>query len=257
MADVCIEVDWLGCMTQDEIDGLDPAMKDRAELFAQTAIKVLTGQQLANCPIEVRPCTVGCVPAGGFELYTEWMVPYISNGVWYNTCGCKPTDCSCTTLTKVILPGPVAEIVEVKVDGTVLAASDYFIAHYNQLIRAAGPEWPSCQDMLAPDSAVGTMSVTYVRGAKMDALGKIVAGVLAKEYLNACNDTDCHLPSNVISLARQGVQMEFGEELFPGGRTGIDSVDLWVQSWNPYHVKAPARVFSPDSKRPFQRTWMT
>ena len=56
-------------------------------------------------------------------------------------------------------------------------------------------------------------------------------------------------------MARQGVQFTFGPEVFPNGRTGIDSVDLWVESWNPYKVKSPSRIYSVDKVRPRQTTW--
>jgi hypothetical protein len=109
--------------------------------------------------------------------------------------------------------------------------------------------------MAAPTTAAGTMSVEYTRGAALDSLGEFVAGLLANDYLEACNGGECSLPAGVTSLARQGVQIEFGPEMFPGGRTGIDAVDVWVESWNPYKVKSPSRIYSVDKVRARQTTW--
>lgn len=261
MADVmaCIEVDW-SCMGPDfpgegEDAQYTPEQVATAELFAQTAIRVLTAGQVGACPITVRPCVAACIPGTAFYPGLAWMTPYVADGRWYNSCGCQPSGCSCTRLTKVVLPGPVGEVLEVKVDGVALQSGDYFVANGNDLVYVSGAEWPKCQDMAAPDTAEGTMSVTYVRGAVLDSQGQYVAGLLAKEYLDACTTGECSLPASVTTIIRQGVTMEFTQEVFPGNRTGIAPVDLWVASWNPYGVKAPARVYSVDDEAPFAVTW--
>ena len=51
------------------------------------------------------------------------MQPYISAGVWRN-CGCAGP-CSCRARCEAYLPGPIAEIIEVKVDGLVLDPAAY------------------------------------------------------------------------------------------------------------------------------------
>lgn len=254
MSEVCITVNWLACMTQDEVDALDPVQKNLAEHFAELAIRVLTGRQVGNCPITVRPCLSRC-EAEATDIATPWMVPFIRDGVWYNSCGCKPKDCSCESLDIIYLDGPVGGIVEVKVEGAVVPASGYRVDNLNELVRLGGEPWPTCQDMGSPTSAAGTMSVTYIRGAALDSTGEFIAAILAKEYLSACNGGECSLPTGVTSIARQGVQVEFGPEVFPGGRTGIDVVDLWAEAWNPYKVKAPSRVHSVDKVKARQTTW--
>ena len=255
MANECITVDW-SCMGE-EFPGEEytPEQVALAELFAQSAIRVLTAGQVGACPTTVRPCVASCAPSLTSYPPTTWMAPYVAEGRWYNSCGCRPSGCSCARLTKVLLPGPVGAIVELKVDGEIQPAGNYFVANGNELVYVAGPAWPKCQDMTAPDSAVGTMSVTYIRGALLDVQGEFVAGLLAKEYLSACTTGDCALPASVTSIVRQGVTMDFTQEVFPGNRTGIPAVDLWVASWNPYGVKAPARVYSVDSPESFAVTW--
>ena len=38
--------------------------------------------------------------------------------------------------------------------------------------------------------------------------------------------------------------------LFEAGMTGVSSVDQWIATVNPYALKQPARVYSPDAPRP-------
>ncbi len=252
---ICIPVDW-SCKTDEEMADITPAQRVRAEAFAQTAIQVLTGRQLGNCPITVRPCLAGCLSMDpSYKSGGGLLNPYLRNGKWYNTCGCNPTDCACTYFERIVLAGPVARIVEVKVDGVVIPSTDYRVDNHRELVPLNGQEWLHCQEMTEPDTEPGTMSVTYVRGAEIDALGAFVAGLLASEYLNACSGAECRLPSSVVSMARQGISYEFGESVFPNNKTGMDEVDLWVQSWNPYNVKSPSRVFSVDKMPHRQVTW--
>lgn len=253
----CITVDW-SCMPDEEVDALNPVMKERAERFAQMAIRILTAGQVGGCPITVRPCVSSCTSS---TLFAPWAglpwVPFLRDGVWYNGCGCTPTDCSCSTLTTINLAGPVGSVPVVKVDGvTLVSGQDYRVDKQDRLVRLGGPEWPTCQDMTLDDTEVGTMSVEYVQGVTLDTMGEFVAGLLAMEYLNACNNKKCRLPATVTSVVRQGVTMEFGKEIFPGGRTGMQEVDLWVATWNPYKVKMPSMVFSPDVMQPTQTQWV-
>jgi len=212
----CINVDWACFGTSEEIAAIDPVSKGRAESFAQMAIQVLTGFQVGRCPITVRPCVAKCAESTSGFATGPWMTPYVREGRWYNSCGCKRNDCSCTELTVVRLAAKVGDVTEVRVGGTVLSpAVDYRVDNSNELVRLNGPEWPSCQDMTAGPGDADTMFVSYVPGAAMDSMGEYIAGLLAKEYLNACADEECHLPSNIISLARQGVTMEFGKDVSP------------------------------------------
>jgi hypothetical protein len=253
----CITVNW-DCNPEirDSVEPGDVVNRERAELFAQAAIQVLTGRQLANCPITVRPCLSRCAGSSRATFMGEpWMVPYIKGGRWYNSCGCQPFDCACKALDVIYLDGPVAEVVSVTIDGVLVPPAEYRIDNGNQLVRLGETEWPACQDFAAPTTAPGTMAVEYIKGAALDVLGEFVAGLLANDFLNACNGGECSLPAGVTSIARQGVQLEIGPNLFPGGRTGIDAVDLWVETWNPYKVKSASRIHSVDKVRPRQTTW--
>lgn len=246
----CIEVDW-SCMAQEEFDALTPAQVERAELLAQAAIQTLTGHQVGNCPRYIRPCLAGCITSYGPD---SPVAPYIRDGNWYNACGCRPADCSCSMLERVIFNDKVASIDGVWIDGVLQDPSNYRVDNDRELVRMGGDLWPTCQDMSLP-AAEAKMVVKYTPGAKMDRLGAFAAGMLAQQFAYACTGQECRLPSYVQSMSRDGVTMDFSEGVFPGNRTGIDEVDIWVASWNPYQVKSPARVFSPDAMPHRQTTW--
>lgn len=250
----CIDVNWLACMTAEEYNALEPEQVLVAELFAQSIIQQLTGFQVGMCPITVRPCLASCFESSGVQEFSI-VNPHIRDGVWYNTCGCSPRGCECSWVEHIYLDGPVGAVTEVKVDGAVVDPAYYRVDNFTDLVRVGGPEWPTCQDMSAPDTEVGTMSVSYVRGAALDPLGGVVAGILAREYLQACKGAECRLPASVVSLTRQGVSMQFDQGVFPGGVTGIDTVDLWIRQWNPYGIKSPTRVKSPDAAGNRRTTW--
>lgn len=250
-ASSCIDVDW-SCIDATLFAALVPEQVIRAEGFAQMAIQLLTGRQVGGCPVTVRPCVSQGLERRTWSeasLTTGGTGPYIQDGKWYNSCSCAIDACSCSNLQRVKMLRPVTKVVSVKVDGAVLPPTAYAIRGESELVRLSGPSWPARQNMSLPDTEPGTMSVTYVKGILLDSVGRFCAGILAAEYLEACKPGggECRLPSNVVSITRQGVSIEMGKALFPGNLTGIPEVDLWVASWNPFGVKAPARVYSPES----------
>lgn len=247
----CIEVDW-SCLDQTTYANTladTPEVIQRAEMFAQLAIQRLSGYQSGNCPVTVRPCIGSCagVESAWLTQPTPFLVPFIRDGRWYNSCGCRPAGCSCSALTSIILPGPIGTIDEVKVDGqTIVKGVHYRVDDNSELVRLSGPEWPTCQDMTLADTEVGTISVTYTQGLAWDAGAAFIAGKLAQQYLNACNGDECQLPSSITTLVRNGVTFELGDTVFPNNKTGIPEVDLWVDHLNPYGRRVMSGLFSPD-----------
>lgn len=221
----------------------------------------LSGKQFGGCPITVRPCRVAC---GGQQAYGYWSgnqwLPFIEAGVWYNSkCDrCGPSGCSCTELCEVDLPGPVAEVIQVKQDGVVIPPTGYRVDNATKLVRLGEDCWPTCQDLNQPDTEVGTMSVTYRRGSAVPQGGTWASGLLACQLMKACTEPgECVLPSNAQRIARQGVTVELTPILLkPGGfNTGIPEVDLWLQSVNPYKSTGRPQVYSIDRPGPRMQTW--
>lgn len=268
-SNLCFPVDW-SC-DQDFYDDLmaeegGPAVVARAESFAALSLRMLTGYQLGGCPVVVRPCSPRCVPSSwlvapvpsgdGFGGYVGLgFTPYIANGSWFNGCGCRADDCSCTTLQKVNLPGWVGSVTEVTIDGVLVPPSVYRVDNGTQLIRTDGGSWPSCQDMNVGPDEEGSFTVTYAQGIPVDGNGAYAAGVLAREFALACRGGACSLPPGVVQVARSGITIDLAVGSFPGGMTGNREVDLYVQSMNPYAVRSMAEVFSPDVPRARRTTW--
>ena len=258
LPDACWPVDW-GCAEQVWLDALDPEVKARSAAMATQVLRSLTGYLVGGCPIVVRPCAKSC----GAGTYTEapvttahaealgvrvgpWWASIDVDGQWINSaCGCT-TECSCSFVSEVWLPSPVGGVVEVAVDGVILPQDAYRVDNGNRLVRLDGSTWPKCQDMTAAHDAAGAFSVTYFNNAQPDGLAAWVAGIMAVEFAKSCTGGKCRLPAGVQSISRLGVSMEIPSGLFEQGLTGIREVDSWIRLWNPYSLKSPSSVWSPD-----------
>lgn len=250
-----------------DVQNLDPAIKTRSELLGWSAFNSLIAYQVpGTCPIIVRPCSKRCTIGTWYESHAGTQgrfaganngtfSPYVGmNGQWVNACGCSTSDCSCTTVHQVRLPGPVGAITQVTLNGTVIPPSAYRVDNGIWLVRQDGEVWPTCQDMNLPAGDDGTFVVEYIRGYPINPLFAVAAGRLAAEFAKACNGDACALPTNVTALTRQGVSMEFEANPFAGGTTGMPDVDAIVKIFNPYGHKTPPRVWSPDLPEPRMQT---
>lgn len=241
--DSCLPPEW---------EALDPAVQERSLALASNTLRRLTGYRVGGCPITVRPCRQNCsytLPYGAPYPYGSyaWFTPHIdSTGTWSNGCGCV-SECSCSVLCEVVLPAPVGEVVEVKVDGQVVPDTDYKL-YANRLTWTGSAEcaWPTCQDLTLPDTEPGTFAVTYLNSYPVDGLGAYAAGVLAWEYAQACISGVCRLPAGVVAVSRQGISYEVEAGAFPGGFTGIREVDAYIALWNPKGIQRESLVWTPD-----------
>lgn len=245
-------------------DTFPPAVQSAATTWATYILWALTGRRYGPCSITIRPCGPKCggnfgyltfpVNAGGTaNSGMPWMIPWIDAGVWRN-CGCNG-GCSCNATCEVALPGPVAVVDEVKVDGVVLDPSAYRLDYLRTtavLVRIDGECWPECQDLDAGNDEVGAFAITYQRGVAVPRAGQIAAGELASEFAKACAGADCVLPQNLQSLTRNGVELQVVDPttLLDGGLTGIANVDLWIRAVNPGRKAQRSRVYSSDTQGP-------
>lgn len=273
MADICYppSTDWSCKWTAEQLaeQRADAIMGPKialAEAFAWSMLAAWTLYRIGTCPITVRPCAERCMPAsrtyrtavarGGYvgaAPQIGMLNPYISGGQWFNACGCRPGGCACDALSAVELPGPVGGIVEVRVDGVALEPSAYKVMNGNRLVRTDGEDWPICQDMALSDD--DGFSVTYYRGARPNMLTNAAAGVLANEYLLACDQSDqCRLPLYVTSMMRSGESYDFDPQLTADAIPLIPEVQAVVRIYNPAGLKSPVIVASPDMYRTPMRT---
>jgi len=277
MTEICYPAttDWSCAYTEDELgvmwnDHHVANQMRRSEALAWMSLAHLTADQLGTCPITVRPCNQACAAAGTYlvapvstsghfagVLPGRWgFAPFVNGqGAWVNSCMCPSGDCSCSSLSEAILPGPVGSIEEVWLDGAVLDSSAYRVDNGNRLVRTDGGSWPSCQNMAQDAHGDEAFSVTYYQGAAPDPLSGWIAGLLAVEYFKACkSDKSCRLPNRLQSVARQGVtyQIKFEDD---DGTTGIREVDDYVRRLNPWHLKMAPVIVTPQTRRPRQTTW--
>lgn len=236
-----------------------PEVQELAADWATGILDALTGRQFAQCPIKVRPCGKRCGWYGGYLTYpvdsaqssglgAPWMVPYIgSGGVWRNcTCG---GGCTCRARCEAYLDGPIAEILEVKVDGVVLSPLAYRVDSDTILVRTDGECWPECQDLNITDDEPDTWSVTYRPGIALPVIGQIAAGELACEFARGCAGSEgCALPQQLISMTRNGIDVQVADPqlLLENGLTGLPNVDLFIKAVNPARLARRPSVKSPD-----------
>ena len=239
-----------GCC--DNWDTIAPEVQDRAIQLAWSTLRTLTGGRVGNCPVLIRPCLS---PPCDY-CAAEWVSPRIYHGEWLNVV-CGRDRCSCARMCEIVLPGPVAEVLEVAWSGEALPLSAFRIDNGNRLVRTDGECWPACQRMDLPLGAPCTLGVTYVPGVLPGATGEWAAGVLACEYTKACSGAKCRLPSSVVAVSRNGVTMEMDAGMFSGGFTGIREVDAYILSVNPHLLRTPPKVWSPDLEPALGRyeTW--
>jgi len=222
----------------------DSDLQIRAMSLAWSTIRVLSGGRVGSCPVKMRPCfTTEACPACFGE---SWMTPYVDSfGNWKNATCRRDGMCSCCSVCQIVMPGTVAAVTEVNIDGWKLDTQLFRIDNGNLLVRQDGQCWPNCQNLGAPEGAIGTITITYIPGILPTTAGLWAAGVLACEYAKACSGDKCRLPSSISSIARQGVTMELRGGMFDNG-TGIREVDAYILSVNPNGLKTPPKVWTPD-----------
>lgn len=240
-----------------------PAVQSAATTWATYILWALTGRRYGPCSVTIRPCGPTCGNVAGYMTWpvsmdgtrdagAPWMTPWIDAGVWRN-CGCQGS-CSCAARCEVGVPGPVAVIDEVLVDGIVLDPSAYrldYVRGQAVLVRTDGECWPECQDMNVDVDQPGSFAITYQRGVAVPRAGQIAAGELAAEFAKACSGAECALPQQMASLSRNGVDIEMVDPatIAEEGLTGIKNVDLWIRSVNPARRAQRSRVASVDTYR--------
>lgn len=244
---------WGAC----DLTTLSPAVTGAAVQAASEILWGLSGRQFGICQLVVRPCRRECYGMSWTSLGSSWWQygtyprPLFYNGVWYNlVCGngCD-SGCSCSPLSEALLPEPVTSIVEVKIDGVVLAPSAYRVDDYRKLVRVDGGQWPLCNNLNLDDTQVGTWSVTVQFGQPVPTMGQLALGELACQFAHIINGNDeCELPNPVQQLVRQGVTMNFLDpnKVFPDGKVGLYLSDLFLGVVNPHGLMSRSEIFDID-----------
>jgi hypothetical protein len=218
----------------------------------------LSGRRFGTCSVTLRPCRKQCYSSWPGNSYAYPWSSYgapLASAAWDASywfplgCGTCGDDCSCKYVPEINLPGPVADVTAVKVDGALLPTSSYRLDNNRILVRTDGQDWPRCNDLTQADTAVGTWSVTTDVGTAVPQSGQLAVGQLACEILKAITgEDDCRLPSTVTNLVRQGVSITFPDinALLTEGRTGLYLCDLFLAAENPNRLDQRARVYNVD-----------
>lgn len=226
--------------TADEQAAYDRALLQRnnAEDIAVHVLWALSGRQFGLCEFTVRPCPTGqrWVDGGPWPLILT-----LDAGHWSNSpCGCLGS-CSVAGPRVVHLPGPAASVVSVTVDGIILADSQYQLE--GDALYRRGGSWPG-QDLGRPLGEDGTWSVTYTRGIPVPPAVSMLTGLLALEFIGACDpDVDCRLPPTLVSTSQRGNTHVFDPaRILAAGKTGLTEVDQWLAAVNPNRLMAAPSV---------------
>jgi len=233
----------------------NPALTGLAISTATEVLWALTGMRFGLCTVTLRPCRRDCTDGQlPLDFGPPWTAGYypqpaLIGGLWFNlTCGGCTGECSCSTVSEFILPAPVNEIIEIKIDGTPMVTGGYRLDNNRIVVRTDGGIWPRCNDLALDDTEVGTWSVTATYGEVVPEGAKLAMGALACEILRAAGGADCKLPAGLQQLVRQGVTISYPDvgALFRQGRTGLYLVDMFLAAWNPYGLRQRSRVYSVD-----------
>lgn len=222
-------------------EGLTDEQQALAVAVAQDILWSLTGRRLGTCT------TVEWYAAPGAS---QCAVPYAPLGLVQTT----------SDLASVIIldSQPVESITEVMENGVVLVSGvDYRLGRGGRLYRLGGV-WPQSSN------GDPTVRVTYVWGIRLVAAAVetdplppyaysagLAVGEIATEIGAGLCGGECHLPSRVLSLSRQGVTFEFqpAKDFVDVGLTGLPIADAFIRTVNPNRVQTRPRVFSPDMAR--------
>lgn len=223
--------------------------------MATEVLYAMTARQFGLCTTTLRPCRRECYSSSWWTgntlpMFSSTLTPRAAQYWTGMACGSCGTDCSCSSLSEVALPGPIHAVTEVRVDGVMLLPdTDYRLDNNRLLVRLNG-EWPTCNDLNLPDTQPGTWSATVVQGQPVPTLGQAALGELAIEFMKLllC-DKGCMLPRPLQSLSRQGVNITFLDpnEMFASGRIGLYLSDLFVQTYNPDGRRHRAKVYNIDA----------
>lgn len=233
----------------------DAGDREAAEAFAIRILWALTGEVFGLRTEKVRPCFTpqdrGSSYYGpGGPSAAWWPGVGVGNPAAAGVCGCR-SGCRHVTAADVWVPGPIASVTAVAIDGETIDPNTYVVRNRRWLRRVDGNTWPQTQNLDAADDEPGAFVIEYQRGVPVPSEGEFAAGALAVDLLRGFTGTgECALPNHVTSITRQGLAVEIDPRAyFADGLTGIEIVDQWIMAVNPYKSRRPARITSPDRPR--------
>jgi hypothetical protein len=217
-----------------DISEYDADLVTAAVDASQSILWAMTGRRFGICETTESyrmPCTSQC--------YTPWQDNF-GPGVDYQLGNDNRRKCCAIALES----RPVKAIMEVKLNGDVLDPDEYYLGR-GTLYRI-GQCWPCDEECDLPP-----IEVTYKYGIDVPVLGELAMGELACELLAGWDGMDCRLPSNAVSVTRQGVTVDLSspETLFAQNRIGLPISDQFIYTSNPDRLRSRSTIHSPDIAR--------
>lgn len=213
------------------IDTEDETKVAAAVDAAQSILWGLSGRRFGLCSV-TESYRANCSSACG--------LPYKdSAGEWRNSMGDAHTCCHVLLWNK-----PVRAVSELVINGVVQDVGSYALER--DYLWRNGACFPCVDDCDEP-----VIEVTYLYGLDVPVLGQLAMGEVACEILAGMSGADCRLPSNAVSISRQGVTVDLGnaQTLFDQGRIGLPMADAFLRATNPTKLVSQSQVFSPDMTR--------
>lgn len=233
-------------------------VRDYATALATHIVWAATGRRFGLHEVTVRPHVPRALPTylsfpvsydpGGTGGQWAWSLVSVPGGNDVVFGGGDPAGFGLGSRAQLPLPGPVAAVTGVVIDGVTLEPSRYRLDGA-MLVRQDGEGWPLSQDVTAPAGGPSTWSVTYQLGEAVPAVLNWAAGQYAVEIAKARTGADCRLPQRATSISRQGVNVQLVDvtNYLDKGLTGVQEVDQVIISVNPYGLKSRPRVVSLDT----------
>ena len=235
-------IDLAGCAALG--DTPDPGAVAAAAAYATEILWALSGRRFGLCDLLVRPNP----PEPVRPSLSQQAFAYAGIG----SAGPVLPACTPAVPRYITLTGPVHEITEVIIDGAILDPSGYQLTGNRLWRRGDTLNWPPVQDMDAPPGDPGTWTVAYVQGRPLPEAGRYAANTYACELYKAMTGAACALPQRVTDITREGITMTVLDpaDFLDKGRTGINTVDMWLTAVNPHGLASASVVWSPDVPAP-------
>ncbi|HEX7276046.1 MAG TPA: hypothetical protein VF244_01605 [Acidimicrobiales bacterium] len=216
-----------------------------------SATELFTDNRLDDTQLPPGVTLDNCVEAAT-DLLVRWSggrYPKVRTDVIrpYRPSGCGGWDeCWCGS-GEVLLP-PGSTVLDVKVDGVVLASTAYHLYDGHRLVRQDGRLWPCNQSLSTPLGQVGSWSVTVTHGPLPPRVGLLACRELSIWIAQSFSNKPSRIPNRATKASRGGIDVPIARRRKADGTytTDIPIVDDFLNAVNPHGLIRRSKVSSPD-----------
>jgi len=246
MTDLTLCAPWVAVEDLESVVGCTPCAKitdttpdeviAAAVADASHWLWMMTGRRYGGiCSLGESDAVTPCIDRCDCDI-SHHAGPYA--GQYAGPCGCGTATPCCGPIGVTLGVSPVVSVDQVQLDGEVF--TDWVLVG-DVLARTDGLRWPACQDLTAPTFVVG---LTW--GVAPPGLGVRAAADLACVLIgDACGDTDCAEPANVVRKTGGGMTVEIASPVTDIARSLPRSVRLFLESESPVVAAGAPRMRRP------------